>query len=495
MAISASVICRHGRFSLQKTHESLEPTVVPAEVLTIEIEGEIVPHTVAIDGKVLPLVGTAAGTRGLLTFDAFRSVGYHHLRVNQTEFLFATADAKLKLDGVLRMLQFLKHEALAWRGPLFFSDGTAIRHPKIDYAWIAHIANRILTTADAIAECPFRKSNEHRSIQPPHKGRIVLSETLALLRRNPRTLLEPSATGVISVGDGRYFPRTVVSASSASSAFTTGNRRVARVLRSSLDLCRSLFSQPDLPRADRRLLHELITNLQARTLLFPFVSFELDHGRLNPNPAPEEIADDRYVESYALYEELMQEVAWEPGLHVADRFAYVGLADQIYQAFVAMVVAHAFEAKHDLSCIQSNLTAPLFRSAVFDIYYDTSPPRPEFVSWRDLSDRPSDQKPDLTIIDRIARRGIFLDAKYRIEASGRSPTSAVEEVQVYLQSFERRSIAVCYPGDVPAIYRISGKDYTVLELAIAPNEDILDFARTAIRPAIESLMEPLGTAE
>jgi hypothetical protein len=98
----------------------------------------------------------------------------------------------------------------------------------------------------------------------------------------------------------------------------------------------------------------------------------------------------------------------------------------------------------------------------------------------------------LTIIDRVAKRGILVDAKYRMAASGRSPSSALEEVQVYLQSFERKSIVICYPGKEPAIHRITGKDYTVLELAIAPNDGLLDFARTKIRPEIESLMEPLG---
>jgi hypothetical protein len=489
---SVSIISRQQRLPLAPAGEAGEATVVAAEYLTIEVESDAVPPNALLDGQQVQLVRNDAGTRGLLSFDAFRSVGFHSLRVGEEEFFFATEDAKLKLDGILTLLAFLKHEGLSWRGPLFFSDGSAVRHPKVDHAWLARMAARILATADAIADRPLRRLRETRVVQTPGAGRLFLTDTFALLRGNPRALLEPQDTGVINLAGRRYAPRAVVGARQERSFDTIGNRRMTQVLQLAHELCLNLAAEPHVPRHVQQALGRTSADLTDRLDLFPFSALELLPSQLPMRPAPEELADDRYADSFALHEELLSELAWEAGLRVADRFAYVAFADQIYQAFVAVVLASGFGAKQVSSSMHSGLTVPLFRSDDHDIYYDTSPPRPEFSSWRDESSRPTDQKPDLTIVDRASRRGILLDAKYRVEPSGRMTPSALEEAQVYLQSFERKAIAICYPGKELAISRVSGKGYTVLEVSLGPYAGVEEFARTTVRPALESLLEPIG---
>src|SRR5206468_10507766 len=116
-----------------------------------------------------------------------------------------------------------------------------------------------------------------------------------------------------------------------------------------------------------------------------------------------------------------------------------------------VVPARAFDAKQVVPSLFPDLSVPVFRSDVLDIYYDCVPPKPEFASWRDGSNRPGDHKPDLTIIDRVGRKGILADAKYRVEPNGTLPTSGIHDAQVYLQTFERKSIAICYPGPAPSV--------------------------------------------
>lgn len=101
-------------------------------------------------------------------------------------------------------------------------------------------------------------------------------------------------------------------------------------------------------------------------------------------------------------------------------------------------------------------------------------------------------RPDITIIHRPSGSGLLLDAKYRVEKSGRLPSSAIEEGQVYLQSFGRQAIGICYPGPQPSISLIEGGGYTIAELAIAPFNGLSEFLEEKVCPQLESLMEPLN---
>ena len=134
----------------------------------------------------------------------------------------------------------------------------------------------------------------------------------------------------------------------------------------------------------------------------------------------------------------------------------------------------------------------MFRSERYDIYYDTVPPKPEFSNWRDDSSRPTDMRPDLCLVDRIDRVGVLMDAKYRVAPSGQVPTSALENCQVYMQSFDRKRIVVCYPGRGPHIAAVSGDDYTILEVSLGPFDGLMEYVANEVRPRIEEMMEPLA---
>jgi hypothetical protein len=467
--------------------------VVPAKYLAIEITADPLPDTVNLDGRPVPLSVGHDKTRGFLMLDAFRSVGFHVLRVDGLDFVFATEDGKLRIKGVLNLLDYLGGEGLAWSGQIFFSDGTAIRHAKIDYAWLSISASRILTLADSITARPIRRLVSVKTPRPSAASRPFLADTIRLLKRNIKNSLEPDDAGVFAISGETYSPRVVISRRSFRSSDTIGNRRATCLLLASLELCKSLqMHHRPLPNQIKRDLDSIATEISKRLSLFPFAHLKVAKLRVPDSPSAEENSDDRYRQVYDLWEEISKNIGWEAGLKPASHLAYVNYADQIYQAFVALVIARAFAAEQVFPSIAADLPGPLFRSARHDIYYDSVPPKPAFINWRDASNRPSDQRPDLVIIDKKLKKGILLDAKYRVEASGRLPGSALEEAQVYLQSFCRKSIVICYPGPTPGLSRVIGGGFTILEVALGPYPEIVEYARHEVRPAIEGLLEPLS---
>jgi hypothetical protein len=167
-------------------------------------------------------------------------------------------------------------------------------------------------------------------------------------------------------------------------------------------------------------------------------------------------------------------------------------ADEIYQAFVAITLARALAAPQVETCIESGLDRPVFSSDLYDIYYDTTPPEPFFVNWRSKSSRRADMRPDLTIIDKNAKRGLFLDAKYSV-AGVRPKPSAINDVQVYMQSFGVRTIGVCFPGEKLEVSEVSADGNRILEIPISPVEGLHTFLSGTVAPLIEAALMPLGS--
>src|SRR5947207_2653135 len=103
MPIAASVIARQKRHVLVEATVVAEPVIVPAEYLSIEIEAERLPPHILLDRRAMPIVLNDARTRGVCFLDAFRSVGFHCLQIENARFYFATEDAKLQLDGIRKI--------------------------------------------------------------------------------------------------------------------------------------------------------------------------------------------------------------------------------------------------------------------------------------------------------------------------------------------------------------------------------------------------------
>lgn len=448
------VISRQQRLPVMAAQPEGSPVVVPAETLTFELSGHEVPATVQLDSRTVSLVLSSDKTRGYFFLDAFRSVGFHHLRIGQADYFFATDDAKLRLDGIISLLQFVKHEGLSWGQQLFFSNGQVVRDPRVDFAWLTKHADEILSVAREISDRPVRRLEHSVALHQPLGGRIHLQATLSSLRRHQRALLEEHENGHIFIRGRRYSPRAVVASKRTLTIDTVSNRRATHLLLAARSLAQALIAQRP-PSDTRKRLEEIRDNLTAVLRQFPFSHLLERIGHVDSRPSPEEMSDDRYARSYGLHQELTEGLAWEPGTALANHFAFVAYSDQIYQAFVALLLAEAAHATPVHRSLQPNLSSPSFRSEQYAIYYDTVPPRDRFHNWRDESSRPSDMRPDISIVDLRRNRGILIDAKYRRDGT-RIDTRSLNECQVYMHSFSRRRLIVCYPGAGPSITSVSG---------------------------------------
>jgi hypothetical protein len=485
-----SVIYRDQRVKLTQPAPFETPVAIPAEYVTLEIEGDGLPTVVLLDSKPRPLALDASAKRGYLPVDVFRSVGFHCLQVGQEEYFFATEDAKLKLSGVLTLLRFLEHEGLSFGQQMFFSDGTSIRDSRIDYAWLQDKTAELVAVSQAIADRPARIFRTEHILGPPGSCRIAVRQTVGLIRSNPRAMLEPHLDGVVKFRAARYMPRLAVMTARERSFDHLSNLRVTRLLEHSRSLGAQLKAVRELPPDAKAVLNRVCEQLHACLQLFPFSSLRDRGTDLPDRPTALEMVDERYVTTFRLHEELTKELSWEPSTKLADRFAYVRYADQIYQAFVALTLARAAGAERVGRSLRPYLSRPSLRSERFDFYYDTVPPTPEFLNWRSASPRPTDMRPDLTVIDRPGNRGVMIDAKYRVEKDHVS-SSALDDYHVYMQAFECKSIVVCYPGSRPSVSHIAADDYDIVQVSLAPFDGLADYVAKDIWPAIEAAMRPV----
>jgi hypothetical protein len=471
------------------TESTEAPALVPSANIMVEIEGTDLPGFAFLNNLRVKLNLAEGGVRAYLLFDFHRSVGFHRLEVADTTCLFGTEDAKLQLAGMEEMLDYVGDAGLSWGHQLFFADGTSIRHPKVDYAWLTTHAEELIAIGASIADEPRKRGTFIERRSRPTGGKVLLQETFRLLRRNPRLYLDEHSEGIIAVGTTRYHPRAVVMSKPVDSSVTIANRRVAAVLRQSAEIAAGLLAH--VPKGSRPAV--LKTQLDCEQLLDSPTFQQLGnvHRDLPAEPTIEELTDERYARMFELHEELRTKLGWEAARTPSSPFAYVEYADQIYQAFVALTMAHALGASLAVPALKPGLSVPCFRSERFAIYYDTIPPKPEFANWRDASRRPADMRPDLTIIDVEQNTGILIDAKYRVEKTGTLSTSALNEAQVYMQSFGVKKIGICYPGSPLAVTDVAAQGNVILEIPNKPDPGLEAYLLGVAVPAIIANMEPL----
>jgi hypothetical protein len=465
--------------------------VLPAENLIIEVRGDPVPSSVTLDGRTIALIRDEQHSRGHFLLNAFGSVGFHRLEVQNSSFYFATEDAKLRLVGIQQLLDFLDEEGLSWGNQLFFADGSAIRHPKVDFAWLVGAAPELLASCQQIVQRPSRRRVAALRKGRPSHGRIQVAATLRNLRGRGVQLLEAHPEGLLEAEGKRYLPRIAVTASQQSTVDTLSNRRATALLRSSRALCVGLAGSGDLPRPAKEVVGDIRLQLEAMLREFPFSSLTTASRLVSPAPDRQERIDPKYETTFRLYNELTNERGWDPNTQLAPRHAYVRFAEELFEAFVALVIARAFETSLTTRNLTSGLSFPAFESDAYGIYYDTQPPEEKFANWRSGTSRPSAMRPDLCIVDRLNNVGILADAKYRVTNSGRVPGGALQECQVYMQSFGQPAVAVFYPGPGPLVERITAHSMTILEVSLGPFSGLEAYVSSDVRPALESLMEPL----
>jgi hypothetical protein len=448
--------------------------LIPATNVVLLISGATRTQ-VRLDGRLRPFQATPQGL--VFAIDLSRSTGFHHLHIAPGyDYWFGTEDAKLRLDGIREMLRYLREEGLAWSGQLFFSNGGSLVDPRVIYGWLDHYADPLLAAASEIAHHP--RHGTQRDLHETSQGSrgVSLAGTMALLRRRGRELLEESVGGPIEVGGKSYSPRKVLTRVAVPTIDTVANRRTVWLV---LQIVRLLdFIRPDLQSFFEigrcREWHVLATRILAYSSLAslrPAATI----GHLSPNRTIEETLDARYATVYAGTHSLEATIGWTATEVRTSAYAYVRYSDEIYQAFVAYVLAAVLGAVP--SGPSPLRTQPSFVGNGWEIYCGIVPPPSVLRSWRSYSGDPDDFRPDI-LIRRVSDNSVVIgDAKYRNDGRRASATSK-KELMAYMAAFDAKKMLIFYPPDPKddlGVHDVAAFDREIIEVTVSPVSSLRAF--------------------
>jgi hypothetical protein len=474
----------------------VEPVLVPSGPVVLEVSNVAHRDALRLDGR--PLIAAYDEVRRSATaaIDLKRATGFHLLQVApDRQYLFGTQDAKLRIDGVVEMLAFLRTHAeslgLAWSGTLQFSGSSQqLRDVRLDLAWLESHVGEIAALATAVAARPATISI--RQIERATSGIPHVVATATLLRRRPE-LIERHAAGAIEFQGERWSPREIVRQRREQSKDTPGNRTLTRLLVASLEL--ALACQAAAPRELKASVAPHVDAIARCLRLEPFASLRKArrHVRISAFPMREERTDQRYRRARSLLNALLRDRHWDPQNQISGEWAFAALADRVYQAFAGIVLAHAF----DLAPAQPlGSSGPHFVSDDFQLWIDAVPPSDVLHNWRDDTSTPAALRPDLVLRRTADGEVALLDAKYR-SAGIRATPESLSEVQLYLQAFGALEASVLFPptegsGGVEPRLITNGR-FGLTELPLRPRPDLQQYAREKLRPAIDrTFHKPVG---
>ena len=491
MPPSATLVAGKDRHALTED----DPAILPAGMVILELEGVLAPESVRLDGRRPRVSWDAATRRAVVAADLTRETGFHELAVGPSRFLFGAEDAKLRNEGMIALLDYLGARGLDWGGAMHFSDSRQVlRDLRLDYIWLARVGEGIISVGSAVADRPWTSRRARRS----RLGRGVphVGATMRLLRERP-DLLEEHPRGPIRVErpDGTaaaYAPREIVVRSRERSCDTPGNRRVTALLEGASALARVIEARaPSTIRSEVAEFADRIERLLRRP---PFATLRRRPLRrsLPESQVGEERFDPRYATAWTLYRELHAERHWDPCREIMPEWAYGGHADAIYQRFCGQLLADHLGLR-PTGALPGEGGGPHFVGDRFDLYLDVTPPRAVIRDWRDDSERRAGLRPDLVLHERESGRVALMDAKYR-NSGARASADSLSDVQLYLQSYSRRSVGVLFPPstdtgvDVWRVRRVSDGRFSIFEMPFLPEPRMAGFLSDQIGPTLERLL-------
>jgi len=486
-AKSAGVSIFQGGQKVAELSKDTEAITVPAKESIVVLSGS----SAKFDGEPLPLIRTGAGS--VASLDLSRSAGFHLLETaDHARYWLATEDGKLKATEILRMLELLETLGLSWGGQLFFSDGSGLQDNHVQFAWLRDHGLRLVDVLESVARSPRLRTKVSRVVAR-ERAPANIGESLRLYRRDPR-LLEARPTGPIALSDGRRFaPRQAISRFPTKSFDTSANKRAVQVATLVLRLCETL--EPIAPGKSGDGIRHLSARLRQMLLTTPWMRQLSSIGAavsISPIEVYEELVDGRYGYLRARHSELVRGLGWSPSHSIKPFYAFVRHIDEIYQAFVALVLARALGCKRTHDDLRPFRTSPSFSGGGFELYYDTQPPPTIIRSWRIASTYPDSPRPDLLLVRSSDSHVLLLDAKYRRDGN-RVTSESLREVQYYLNAFDLKHVAICYPPvdqEFQDLVPVEGRNKIVLQIPISPRPNLIDYTLKNVVPTLTGLLEP-----
>lgn len=458
--------------------EGSVPAVVPAGPVTVLLDDDLADPPL-LDGH--PLSMTRIGGVRISMVDLTRSTGFHCLRLSENRaYWFASEDGKLQLDGVFQMLEFLEVEGLSWGSQLFFADGQSLTTPQAVARWAESDGPVLASALEDIADRPIMEQNIYTAQTAVTRPPLDLAKSMALFRRQPN-LLEPSAIGTIEVDGTCYSPREVVKKRRGEESNSVPNRRAKLAGELALRLIDQHQSHVPAPFGVR--LNALRWRIH-NALTAPFFQQVTQADLVSESPPEsDELSDPRYEITHRSALQLLQFGGSKFSSLQDGNEVYVRYADQVYQAFVACVLANALGLVNQFRDLQPHRRTASFASADLQLWYDSecSP----LTSWRENSSKPDLPRPDLVLRRRVEEKFCLIDCKYRL-AANKIPESAIAEVQYYMQTYGLNSASIVFPGNLSEVQKIQGKGNTLLLIPLRPDSSLSNFVQTAILPALQS---------
>ena len=474
--------------SQREALSDVEPVILPSGAVVLDIRNVADSGTVRLDGRPLRVAFDPLAHAATVALNLERSTGYHQLQVGtDRRYVFGTDDAKLRIDGVVEMLAYLREHAdalgLSWNGTVQFSGaGQVLRDVRLDVAWLEQHVGEIAYLAASIARRPYTVSHKRRELA--REGVPDVAATGRLIRRRPE-LMERHPDGPVAFDGEQWAPREFLRQRREHTADTQGNRTMTRLLLALLELARTC--QATAPTGLQGELASHVETIARAIRREPFASIRRQRGhlRIGVHPATEERVDERYRRGRAVLLELLRDRHWDPLNQVTEEWAFAALADQVFQAFVAIVVARAFDL---LPVAPMGQSGPHFASDAYEMWVDSAPPEAVLHNWRDDTSTPASLRPDVVLHRRTDHRVALLDAKYR-SAGQRATPDSLSEVQLYLQAYGCREVCVLFPptaGTSPwKAHVVTNQHFGITELPLRPMADLDRYIADVLRPAID----------
>lgn len=480
---SAYVVAGSARHALSEL-----PVIVPAGTVVLDLADVPGPEAVRLDGQVLRVAYDATVRRATVAIDLTRHTSYHLLQVAPARrYYFGSEDAKLRIEGVVEMLRCLRDEGLAWRGGLYFSaSNEVLRDARLDLAWLDNHVPTSVERSRQIAANPAVRT-AYRRVRARH-GVPDIGRTTKLLRRRPE-LLEPHPAGPIQAAGERWAPQVIVARERVRQYDSIPNRRATALLAHTLALIDNVVSAVP-PKTDLGGLMTSRAELEEQLLNEPFRGLLrfVPHSALPPEPHGDELFDERYAKTYAIYTDLVEERLWDPTEAITPEHAYASYADQVYQAFAATLVADALGLTPGPSAFRGS--GPHFSSDRYDMWVNSKPPGHVVSDWRDGTSRRSALRPDITIFEKATNQVALLDAKYRQDGDA-ATSESLTEAQLYLQAYGKHKVGIVFPpASAPASWPItwhSSGGFSLVELPLRPAPNLAAYVSGTLALALAQL--------
>jgi len=429
---------------------------------------------ISIDDRILQSSWRAKERIAVAQIDLTNQVGFHRISIHSgSESLtldFRTSTAKATWAEVRCMAEVCSRSYLGFRRQFVYaaSDGSPrkVVIPAVQFGWFRERMPEIAKLIASIAEKPAMEPRN--VVRPSTRARgLSGSATVRLLRERP-SLLEGHIDGPLDVEGVTYWPNLVACRQLDNFPARVEHESLASFVR---HLVQDLVDlSPEIDAIDQPSVRNNLNELR-RLQNLPLLAKA--RGRAPPKPPYMATHIQRCDRRYGRIRQLALEYFSEIGpVERSNDTIRANLKDvwEIYQTFVAHIIGNSLGLAYTsprMDLRDRNNDGTSMRSASLALFFDQHPPKNLLRSWRDDSERPARERPDITLINLVSKKTLILDAKFRTDRDGiRAAGDDIFEIQAYLNSFGSTQGGVLYPGSEPKARWINSETYKIVELPI-----------------------------